>query len=233
VVRVDAAVVIPAYDEPDHIVRALNGLEGQTDELLVVAADDATAAAAQNHPATDRVLEGPGEGPGTARNRGAGAVDAEVVCFTDADTVVPPGWVARHRSHYHDPSVVGVGGPLCPLDGSLRDAVLFRLFSDYWYRLTWPLGFVQASTNNCSYRREPFLRAGGFDESLSFIEDTDASLRMARRGRMVYDRHIAARTSVRRQTEEGYLGVFLTYLLGYVRYALGYDPGGSDYFREW
>jgi len=230
---VNAAVVVPAYNERERIARTLDTLAGQDAEVVVVVdGDDGTAAAAEVHAAVDLVLDGPGDGPAAARNRGVEAVDADVVCFTDADTVVSPGWVARHRSHYHDPDVVGVGGPLAPLDGDWTDAILFRVLSDYWYRVSWPLGFVQASTNNCSYRREPFLRAGGFDESLSFIEDTDASLRMARHGRMVYDRHARVETSVRRQSEQGYLRLFLTYLAGYARYALGRDPGG-DYFRDW
>lgn len=228
----NAAVVVPAYDERERIGRTLDALDGQDAAVVVVVdGDDGTAAAAEAHSAVDRVVDGPGTSPGAARNRGARAVDAEVVCFTDADTVVPSGWVDRHLSHYHRSEVVGVGGPVRPLDGDLTDEALFRVLSDYWYRASWPLGFVQASANNCSYRRRPFLRAGGFDESLSFIEDTDASLRMARRGRMVYDRHVRVRTSVRRQSDRGYLGLFLTYAAGYVRYALGRDPGGG-YFRN-
>jgi len=230
----DAAVVIPAYNEPRGIERALDALADQpATVLVVVGGDDGTARVARSHPAADRVLDDEREtGPAAARNRGARAARAEVICFTDADTVVGPGWIERHRSHYHDPSVVGVGGPIDALDGSRRDDLLFRALSDWWYRVSWPVGFVQASGNNCSYRREPFLDVGGFDESLPFMEDTDCSLRMARRGRMIYDRHARVETSVRRQREEGYLGLFVRYAVGYARYALGRDPG-SSYFRDW
>ena len=195
---------------------------------------DALDALLSDRPAlADRVLDDAHEsGPAAARNQGARAVDADVVCFTDADTVVPDGWVARHASHYHDPEVVGVGGPLRPLDGSRRDELLFRVLSDYWYRASWPLGFVQASGNNCSYRRESFLDLGGFDESMPFMEDTDLSLRMRERGRVVYDRHAPVRTLVRRQREEGYLGLFVRYAVGYARYFAGRDPG-KGYFRDW
>ncbi|MFC7154144.1 glycosyltransferase family 2 protein [Halomarina halobia] len=230
----DAAVVVPAYNERTAVVRALDALADQgAAVVVVVGGDDGTEAAARDHPATDRVVRDAAEdGPAAARNRGARAASAEVVCFTDADTVVPPGWVARHLSHYHDDRVVGVGGPLRPLDGSRTDEVLFKLLSDYWYRVSWPVGFVQASGNNCSYRREAFLAAGGFDESLPFMEDTDCSLRMRARGRLVYDPHAWVHTSVRRQREEGYGGLFLRYAVGYARYALGRDPG-EGYFRDW
>lgn len=228
----DAAVVVPAHEERDDLERTLDSLSGQATEVIVVAGgNDGTEGVARTHPTPDRVIEdGSGGGPAAARNRGARATECPVVCFTDADTVVPPGWVPRHARHYRDPRVVGVGGPLRPLDGDRTDAVLFKLLSDWWYRASWPFGFVQASGNNCSYRRRAFLDAGGFDESLSFIEDTDCSLRMRAHGDVVYDPRAWVETSVRRQAEAGYLGLFSTYAVGYARYALGYDPGG-DYFE--
>lgn len=230
----DAAVVIPAYNERSRIGRTLDALREQPATVVVVAGgEDGTVERARDHPATDVVLEDEAEdGPAAARNQGARAAAADVVCFTDADTVVPPGWVDRHRAHYHRPEVVGVGGPLRPLDGGLSDRLMFRVLSDYWYRVSWPVGFVQASANNCSYRREPFLEAGGFDADLGFIEDTDASLRMRHVGEMVYDPLSYVHTSPRRQHDEGYLGLFTTYARGYLRYALGRDPG-KGYFGGW
>ncbi|MFC6835158.1 glycosyltransferase [Halomarina ordinaria] len=230
----DATVVIPAYNERRVVTRALDALAGQgATVVVVVGGDDGTDRAARAHPAADRVLVDDGEdGPAAARNRGACAADTEVVCFTDADTVVPPGWVERHLSHYRDERVVGVGGPLRPLDGDATDRLLFKLLSDYWYRVSWPVGFVQASGNNCSYRRGAFLDAGGFDESLPFMEDTDCSLRMKAYGEQVYDPHAWVRTSVRRQREEGYWGLLWRYVVGYARYATGRDPG-TGYFRDW
>ena len=230
---VNAAVVIPAYNERATIEDTLDALHGQeADVIVVTGGDDGTEAVVHAHPATNHVIVDTAEnGPATARNQGARAAETPVVCFTDADTIVPPRWVDRHLSHYHDPSVIGVGGPLQPLDGDWTDTVLFKLLSDSWYRVSWPLGFVQASGNNCSYRREPFLDAGGFDESMSFIEDTDCSLRMHDRGTMVYDPRTAVETSVRRQKSDGYLSVLLTYALGYTRYVFGCDPG-REYFQS-
>jgi cellulose synthase/poly-beta-1,6-N-acetylglucosamine synthase-like glycosyltransferase len=230
----DATVVIPAHNESDNLGRTLDALYGQdTGVIVVVGGTDGTATVARTHPTVNCVIEDAAEnGPAAARNRGARAAETEVVCFTDADTIVRPGWVTRHLRHYHDPSVVGVGGPLRPFDGDLSDEVLFKFLSDWWYRISWLFGFVQASGNNCSYRRESFLDAGGFDESMSFIEDTDCSLRMNRRGTVVYDPRATVETSVRRQSEAGYFGLFLTYVAGYSRYVLGCDPGG-EYFHDW
>lgn len=230
----DVTVVIPAYNEEDRIETALDPLSGQpVTVVVVVGGDDTTGSRARQHPATDLVIRDDSEdGPAAARNSGARITDADVVCFTDADTVVPPGWVDRHRRHYTDESVVGVGGPIVPFDGTPVDATLFRILSDWWYRVSWPLGFVQASGNNCSYRREPFLAAGGFDTDLTFIEDTECSLRMSERGRMVYDREAWVMTAVRRQREQGYLSLFLTYAKGYLELATG-RTSETDYFHDW
>ncbi|WP_252699192.1 glycosyltransferase [Natronosalvus vescus] len=103
----------------------------------------------------------PTRGPGWARNSGAERATGDVLCFTDADTVVPPTWVGDHSRHYRRPEVVGVGGPLDPLESGLRHRVCFRILSDWWYRVSWLLGFVQQPGSNCSVRRTAFERHGG------------------------------------------------------------------------
>ena len=232
---VDASVVVPARGEGSRLERTLDSLVAQTFdgrfEVVVVASGTRTVAVARAHPVVDRVLiDDSREGPGRARNRGVAAASGDVLLFTDADTVVPPTWVRRHRRQYATPAVVGVGGPLRPLSDDLRHRALFRLLSDWWYRVSWPVGFVQQPGPNCSVRRSAFEAVGGFDESLPFLEDTDLSLRLREAGPVVYDPECPVRTSVRRHERTGYLRLFLVYLVGYLEYAL---PGRSptrEYF---
>lgn len=229
----DASVVVPAYAEADTLGRTLDSLRGQGAEVIVVAGgSDGTAEVAEGHPAVDRVLDDEGDGPGAARNRGAEAAEGDVLLFTDADTVVPPDWVERHRAHYDRSRVVGVGGPARPLDGRLRDEVLFAVLSDWWYRVSWPLGFVQQPGFNCSVRREAFEAIGGYDEALPFQEDTELSLRLKSRGEVVYDPGCVVRTSPRREHDEGYGGLFVRNLRGYVRQFLLGDRVDADYFES-
>lgn len=233
--RPDASVIVPARDEADRLERCLDSLAAQRYdgrlEVIVVAVGEEPLATAADHPVVDRALgDRRRTGPGRARNRGARAADSDVLLFTDADTVVPPGWVRRHCRQYLTPEVVGVGGPLRPLEADPRHRLCFRLLSDWWYRACWPLGFVQQPGPNCSVRRTAFEAVGGFDESLGFLEDTDLSLRLRREGTVVYDPTCPVETSARRQERVGYAGLFLTYLVGYLEYVL---PGRSptrDYF---
>ncbi|ELY64531.1 glycosyltransferase [Natrinema versiforme] len=231
----DASVVVPAREEGSRLERTLDSLAAQLFngrlEVIVVASGATTERVARAHPAVDRVLvDDRRAGPGPARNLGAAVAGGEVVLFTDADTVVPPRWVRRHYRHYAAPEVVGVGGPLRPLEGGLRHRALFRVLSDWWYRACWPVGFVQQAGCNCSVRRTAFETIGGFDDDLRFLEDTDLSLRLAREGPVVYDHTCPVETSARRQGRVGYARLFWTYLVGYLEYAL---PGSSptrDYF---
>lgn len=221
-----ASVIVPAREER-RVERTLDSLAAQdcaiAYEVIVVAADEPTLDRARAHPAVDRaIVDGVGDGPGRARNLGAAAADGDLLAFTDADTVVPRAWLRRHRRHYANQAVVGVGGPLRPLEGDWRHRVAFRLLSDWWYRASWPIGFVQQPGCNCSVRRETFEAIGGFDESLSFVEDTDLSLRLKRDGLVVYDHRCPVATSARRQEREGYLPLFLAYAKGYLEYV---QPG--------
>lgn len=232
----EVSVVVPAFREGKRLEATLESLAIQTEEpleVIVVAAGESTLEVARTHPVVDRVLvDGREDGPGHARNRGAAVARGDVLCFTDADTVVPPAWVARHRRHYVTPDVVGVGGPLRPLEDAFRHRLAFRVLSDWWYRVSWSVGFLQQPGPNCSVRRAAFEATGGFDEELRFLEDTDLSLRLKAEGLVVYDHTCPVSTSTRRQQREGYVGLFLTYLVGYLLYVLpGLEPT-REYFRR-
>ncbi|WP_435102331.1 glycosyltransferase [Halarchaeum sp. P4] len=226
------SVVVPAYDEVETIGATLDSLRGQSTEVIVVTGTAETRRIAADHDVVDVVVSGSGNGTGAARNRGAERALGDIVLFTDADTRVPDDWVETHRRHYTDPDVVGVGGPATALEGSLKDDILFKLLSDYWYRVSWPLGFVQQPGFNCSFRYSDFREVGGFDEEIPFMEDTELSLRMKERGEIVYDPATEVATSPRREVEEGYLSLFATYARAYTSYyLLGRDLRG-EYFHN-
>jgi glycosyltransferase involved in cell wall biosynthesis len=93
------SVVVPTGDRPVALARCLAALGLQTAhglEVVVVddASKDAAAVAAIVAAAGARLVCAAGRGPAAARNAGARAARAPVVCFTDDDCAPAPAWAA-------------------------------------------------------------------------------------------------------------------------------------------
>ncbi len=213
------AVIIPAYNEEAYIGRCLESLRKQTYpdyELIVVNAQstDKTAEISAKH--ANKVITAKTGSPGPARNLGVKNTQAEIVAFTDADTIVAENWLERIAKNFEDPKVVGAGGVLRPLDARALDKIMFKINSDWWYRLSGLFRFYQLGTPNCAYRRTAFQETGGFDESLSMLEDTELSLRMRKYGKIIIDKNMVVYNSARRFRQEGYIKVFFRYAKEYI-----------------
>lgn len=93
------AVVIPFFNQHDDLELVLKALELQdypADLLTAVVADDGSARTPTARPRV-QVVRQPDLGfrAAAARNLGAAATDAEVLCFLDADTVPEPDYIRR------------------------------------------------------------------------------------------------------------------------------------------
>jgi glycosyltransferase involved in cell wall biosynthesis len=122
------SVVVPARDEEDRLPRCLASLAAQTrlpDEVVVVdnASSDATARLAAA--AGARVLHEAERGIWPAAAAGYDAATGDVIARVDADTVLPPDWLARVEALLaDDPGCAAVTGPgrfrLGPADAPRR-----------------------------------------------------------------------------------------------------------------
>ena len=219
------SVIVPTYNEIKNIETCLASIKAQTYknvEILVAdgGSKDGTVEMGDKYGRTVRC--GNTGGPGPARNCAARQAKGDIVAFTDADTIVPDSWVKEMAYNFAiDPDLIGVGGALRPRDPRKLDIIMFKINSDYFYRMTSAIGFHQLATPNCAYRRKEFLSVGGFDESLSMFEDTDLSIRMAKKGKLKMDKDLYVFNSARRMQEEGYLGLFFRYLKVYLLYFSG------------
>lgn len=94
-----ASVVIPTRDRPDQLAKCLSALQLQTApsfEVIVVddvSRDGAEVARVVSRFPRARLLRGDGRGPAAARNLGASAASADVLCFTDDDCEPSPHWI--------------------------------------------------------------------------------------------------------------------------------------------
>jgi glycosyltransferase involved in cell wall biosynthesis len=230
------SVIIPSYNEEKNIERCLKSIcaqEGLDDyEIILVDGGSTDRTVEIAEPYVAKVLSDDSNGPGFARNLGVKECKGEIVVFTDADTEVPPGWLKEYGRAFQNPKVVGAGGPLNIRKGRLIDKIAFKFNSDWFYRMTAWVHFYQLSGNNCGYRKDVFLEEGGFNEKLTMLEDTELSLRMAKRGKIVFDKNIYVYTSPRRFQKKGYWAVGFKYFRAYWRLFVVHKPVTFKYFRS-
>jgi GT2 family glycosyltransferase len=135
-------------------------------------------------------------GLASARNAGARAAAGPIVQFLDDDMHPAPGMVAAHLARHRQGDAVGVVGA-APIvvrpDASAVVRYRARGFARKLDRLASrrdQLAFNDVYGGNVSIVREPFLVAGGYDETFQVYghEDYELSLRLTRAGhRFVYE----------------------------------------------
>lgn len=185
-----ASIVIPVYNGAATVGACIEACLGQVCgcpvDVIVVddGSGDATAEVVSRYPV--RFLRQANRGPAAARNRGWRAASGDAVCFTDADCVPPPDWVARHLAQYVSPRIGAAGGSYDILNsGSLlaqciHDEIRYR--HARMRREARALG-----SYNLSVRRQVLEEIGGFDESypMASAEDNDLSYKIIRKGHLL------------------------------------------------
>ena len=114
------SVVVPVRDDAEHLRRCLQSLAEQShpaDEVVVVDNGSRDDGAEVARAAGAVVLDEPVRGIARASARGYDHATGDVIVRLDADSVLPPGWIARAVGLLAEPGVVAVTGPGRPHDG--------------------------------------------------------------------------------------------------------------------
>lgn len=188
----DISVIIPAFNNPDLLVRCLSSLNHQTTHAAfdICVVDDGSgldgaaicASAACEHPVIWRTLS-ENRGRSAARNTGIEATTGSLIVFLDADMEASPEFLEAHyRMHQKHPRTAGIGIIRWPDGGSFHQYIgsrgIAKLHADEpappWY-------FV---TGNASIERRDLPTGPVFDESLTGWggEDLDLGMRLAQTG---------------------------------------------------
>jgi len=174
--------IVPATDDPPTLERARTALEAGTrkpDRLVL-----------QRDPA--------GAGPAAARNKGAGASEADVLVFVDSDVEVHPEALALiERRFAADPELAAVFGAY---DDAPEDPGLASRYRNLLHHHVHSSAAGEAETfwaGLGAIRRERFEEVGGFDADRypqPSVEDIDLGMRLRRRGaKIVLDPEIRGR----------------------------------------
>jgi cellulose synthase/poly-beta-1,6-N-acetylglucosamine synthase-like glycosyltransferase len=235
--------VIPAYNEEALIGACLESVlaeikrSGVDAEVVVVnnASADRTGEIARGY-ADVKVVDEPKKGLVNARHAGFENSTGPLVANIDSDTIVPEGWLTTVvKSFAADPKLVCLSGPYIYYDMSAWNRFLIRLF----YILTWLIYVLNhyvlrvgsvVQGGNFVFRRDAWLKAGGFDTSIAFFgEDTDVAVRLSRVGKVKWTWGLPMKTSGRRLEKEGVFRTAGTYTLNFFWVTFRGKPATVDY----
>lgn len=188
-----ASIIIPAHNAGrtlDACLRALHEQDAPDAMADIIVVDDGstddTSEVAHRWGAT--VLHLPGKGAAAARNLGARHARGEVLLFTDADCEPAPDWVREMLTPFaRNPAAAGVKGTYCTRQRSLTARFVQLEYEDKYRRMERLPAIDFIDTYSAGYRRDIFLRYGGFDESFpgANVEDQEFSFRLAADGHLM------------------------------------------------
>jgi glycosyltransferase involved in cell wall biosynthesis len=190
-------------DTPFEVIVADDGSDDGTAAIVDAFADAAGV----------RLVRCAGRTCASARNAGAAASAGRILCFVDADTLVPAHAAERVLQHHEAERRCLVLYRLVSREPGMR-AWLWWTFWGLARRL--PLARAKSMPAFMSCDRAHFERYGPFHESWAIAEEwplTGAAYRYHYE-RFLYDRSLVARTSSRRMDLQpfGYLRTFLKWV---------------------
>ena len=180
------SVIIPTFNRPYLLPRAVNSAQGAGEDVEVIVVDDAsvgeTAELCRSLPGIKYIRLDRNQGVAGARNVGVLASSADFIAFLDDDDIRLPGTLDLQLKALLDDSAAGfVCAPVLCADqtGELTGEVSFpkhRGGDMFWELLrvefpVFPLTVVM--------RKECFFAAGLFDRDIPRIDDWDLLVRVA------------------------------------------------------
>ena len=223
--------MIPAYDEEKYLAACLTQIKKcETDDYEIVVVDagseDGTVGIARKYGC--RVVMGRKNGVGDARNAGAKSSKGGIVAFLDADSMPYQGWLDVIESEFKKHgNAVAVGGPT-----DYGQARYFIAQHPFWLNhITKHFGFFFLSGNNAAYKRDFFLKVGGFRPIC--CEETEFALRIGKhRNNMIFSERMRVRLSPRRFKQQGFYRTLFRWFILDLKIFLGIFEPGARYGGE-
>ena len=222
------SIIIPTYNEEEYLPVLLESIKEQDfDDYEVIVADanstDRTREIAEEYGCT--VVEG--GLPAVGRNNGAKVAKGEVLLFLDSDLKLTEDYL-RDVIYEFRMEHLGIAiTQMKPLSDKVQDKI-FHEFANYFMIGVEKIKPHGAGCYGIIAKKELHDKCGGFDESLTFGEDTDYIERLAKEEPFRVLRNAKIGVSTRRLEEEGITTLIQQYGKSTVNDFLGKRTDASE-----
>jgi glycosyltransferase involved in cell wall biosynthesis len=179
------SIVIPTFNGARRIGRTLQAIRSQSfrGEVETIVVDDGSRDATAQVVgafAGVKLLSQPNRGPAAARNHGARVASGDILLFTDDDCVPQPDWIERMLGPFEDPKVVGAKGAYLTRQKALVARFVQAEYEDKFAKMACHPSIDFIDTYSAAFRRDVFMRYGGYNTSFptACAEDVELSYRM-------------------------------------------------------
>jgi glycosyltransferase involved in cell wall biosynthesis len=187
----EVSIVMPAYNEEAHILKALTCLSKsitlRSVEVIVVNNNSNDRTATLANASGVRCIMEPTQGITAARNAGLAAARGKYILNADADTLYPPDWIEEMIVPLEDDTVASVYGRFAfiPTTGTPR---LVYFFYEYaadlmrWINKTFREEAMNVYGFNSGFRRNQGIQVEGFNHPSNASEDSWLALKLRKKG---------------------------------------------------
>ena len=218
------SVVVPTFMEEHYIATLLSRLTKIKPSLEIVVVDsvsqDKTTEIAKRF--TEKVYQIRERGIAKARNYGANHASGSLIVFLDVDVKLPTDFAEKLHEAFKDAKVVGATCHIMPEHGTFFERVFFK-FYNLLIRITAKFK-PHARGEFFAVRKKEFMQVGGFDESLSCLEDHDLAHRLSKLGKFAFINDLTVYESMRRFRKIGFSKVVSTWIIDYTFLSLRGKP---------
>ncbi|PJE63548.1 hypothetical protein COU89_02790 [Candidatus Roizmanbacteria bacterium CG10_big_fil_rev_8_21_14_0_10_45_7] len=198
------SVIIPAYNEEESIARVIDSLLNQTrvpDEILIINNNsiDKTKEIALSYQSKGvRMINEHEQGLAVARDRGFREAKGDIICRTDADSIIPSNWISAIGLFFaNNPQTIALSGPISYIEPPLKYLGALPSLVYEWvvsHKLKHPV-FIGP---NMALRKGVFNKIKPCSHRLDIHEDIDLSQHLALIGDIRFVSGVHITTSGRR-----------------------------------
>lgn len=202
------SVVVPAYNEEKYIRPCIESLIAQDFlgyEIIVslnVCTDNTKGVildlAEKSNFVNLKIVHENRKGVSYARQTGAENACGEIIVSCDADTVYPKDWLSKIIKHFDNSEVALFYGSVRMNGGPWYLRFLAHYVYTGFLYISRLFGKDNVTGMNFAYRKDLFLKAGGYDLKLKSAEDVFLGQKLKKYGKVIFDPKIFVYTSPRR-----------------------------------